>query len=50
VEKGQLRQREQAVVVTRRAQPAMQRGEHRHRLGVEPIQEPEPPEHRLRGL
>ena len=50
VEKGQLRQREQAVVVARRAQPAMQLGEHRPRRLVEPIQEPEPPEHRLRGL
>jgi hypothetical protein len=28
----------------------MQHGEHRPRLGVEPIQEPEPPEHRFRGL
>ena len=50
VEKGQLRQREQAVVVARRTQPAMQLGEHRHRLLVEPIQEPESPENRFRGL
>ena len=33
-----------------RAQPAMQPGEHRPRRLVEPIQEPEPPEHRFRGL
>ena len=53
VEKGQLGQRKQAILVTRWAQSTMQFGENRLRLLLEPVQESESPEHclgRFRGL